>query len=264
MPASLSEIDRQMSDDDESDLTDEEVDQLAGDTSDSDEPDSDMDEMDRVSRYLSSDDTPSVASDRSLGSCACCELPLGGNTEVQSRAFRCGDCAALQCERCCYDIHVCVPEHPLREWDARLDEWFRTDIKESALSATHATLCGNCERVLASAGTTIRAGSLLCEECGLGVVCQRCCFDLHQKEPLHRVKAWSGRTWDPTTLREHGFVYNMGHHGNPCPHPDPDISSLIVREQRGYGEVQLVSDKEEWLVPRNVGAPGCLLHLESR
>ncbi|KAJ7444057.1 hypothetical protein B0H11DRAFT_1684010, partial [Mycena galericulata] len=77
-------------------------------------------------------------------------------------------------------------------------------------------------------------GSLMCDECGFGVTCQSCCFEVHQKAPLHCVKMWNGKTWEPTVLRDHGFVYNMGHQGNPCPHPDRDISSLLVLHYNGH------------------------------
>ncbi|KAJ7444058.1 hypothetical protein B0H11DRAFT_2250193 [Mycena galericulata] len=144
MPSTLSEINEEPSDDEESSLTDEEVDQLASDTSDFEERDCEIVETAYVAEYLSSDDTPLVASDRFLGTCKYCELALGGNT-AGGRAFRCNECAALQCEGCCYDIHVCRPEHRLLEWDAHQDEWFRTNVEDSGLSDTHTTRCGNCD-----------------------------------------------------------------------------------------------------------------------
>ncbi|KAJ7021338.1 hypothetical protein C8F04DRAFT_1195583 [Mycena alexandri] len=52
--------------------------------------------------------------------------------------------------------------------------------------------------------------------------------EAHATLPLHTLQRWAGRRWKKATLREIGFVYQMGHGGNACEVPAPEISSLMV------------------------------------
>ncbi|KAJ7430890.1 hypothetical protein B0H11DRAFT_2262791 [Mycena galericulata] len=246
MPSSLSEIDAEVSDDD----SDQEVDQLAEDPdahqledkeSDGNDPDDEnMDDKENMDDQDSDDDSM----DGELGRCEHCSLPLGHNTRKPSRVFRCGACESdLQCEKCCHSIHMCKPDHPLQEWDSTADyganAWFNTRFKQTGLISAHATRCGVCKTVVAPEARKIPWWVLLCEECGCGVMCQSCCFKKHKSAPLHRVKHWSGKCWETTTLREHGFVYQMGHGGETCPHPDKFVSSLLVIALTGVVRIHL-------------------------
>ncbi|KAJ7432262.1 hypothetical protein B0H11DRAFT_1940830 [Mycena galericulata] len=128
MPATLSEINEEVSDSD----AEEEIDELAGDPdaasgiSDAEMKDANPDENgDSGSDGNKSDATDSDTADVEdwLGRCDYCNLPLGHNTRVPSRVFRCRRCkSGLQCETCCHKIHVCKPEHPLEEWDPTADD----------------------------------------------------------------------------------------------------------------------------------------------
>ncbi|KAJ7437064.1 hypothetical protein B0H11DRAFT_2255627 [Mycena galericulata] len=250
MPATLSEINEEVSDSD----AEEEIDELAGDPdaasgiSDAEMKDANPDENgDSGSDGNKSDATDSDTADVEdwLGRCDYCNLPLGHNTRVPSRVFRCRRCkSGLQCETCCHKIHVCKPEHPLEEWDPTADDgepasWFTTKLKQTGLISTHPTCCGVCETVIAPPRCKIPGWALLCEECGCGLMCQRCCFKKHEKAPLHWVMSWNGNFWEKTSLREHGFVYKMGHGGDPCPHPEKFVSSLLVIGYTGVNRIHL-------------------------
>ncbi|KAJ7441799.1 hypothetical protein B0H11DRAFT_2251860 [Mycena galericulata] len=267
MPASLSQIHEEISDTD----TDEEIDELANDPDAASLVpalfDTDMEDADdqngsggengsdgnKGSDGDNSDasDPDAMDDDQWLGRCDYCDLPLGHNTRVPSRVFRCRKCKSdLQCESCCHTIHVCKPSHPLEEWDPTVDAddpevWFETRFRQTGLVSAHPTCCGVCKMVLALPGRKIPGWALLCEECGCGVMCQQCCFKKHEKAPLHWVKSWNGNFWEQTTLREHGFVYKMGHGGDPCPHPDKFVSSLLVIGFSGANRIHLRMDGTE-------------------
>ncbi|KAF8994209.1 hypothetical protein BDZ89DRAFT_1150195 [Hymenopellis radicata] len=42
----------------------------------------------------------------------------------------------------------------------------------------------------------------------------------HQRCALHRVKIWRNGSWEATTLRDMGLVFQVGHSGAPCRHPE--------------------------------------------
>ncbi|KAJ7430103.1 hypothetical protein B0H11DRAFT_2264339 [Mycena galericulata] len=197
MPASLSEIDVEISD------AESEEDELADDPDahrslelDDNDNDKTSDEhsTDSVLRRITFDDNASDDSmDGELGRCEYCSRPLGHNTHAPSRVFRCRECESeLQCEKCCHAIHVCKRNHHLQEWDATVEygenTWFDTRFKQTSLVSKYATRCGVCQSVVAPEARKIPWWALLCEECGCGVMCQRCCFKKHEKHPLHSVK----------------------------------------------------------------------------
>ncbi|KAJ7439190.1 hypothetical protein B0H11DRAFT_2254124 [Mycena galericulata] len=184
MPASLSEIDAKMSDaeSEKDELADDPDAHRTTDDYDDDKPSKDDEGLDENKACEACDDDKASdngeASDDSmdgeLGRCEYCSLPLGHNTRKPSRVFRCRECECeLQCKKCCHSIHVCKPNHHL----------------ETGLVSKYATCCGVCKIVLAPEARRIPWWALLCEECGCGVMCQRCCFKKHEKHPLHVVKA---------------------------------------------------------------------------
>ncbi|KAJ7665825.1 hypothetical protein DFH06DRAFT_1322977 [Mycena polygramma] len=170
----------------------------------------------------------SVEDEELLGRCDYCTAPLIRNPPLASRAFMCGRCDSLQCGRCCHTIHVCKPDHVLLEWDAEEEQWLATQLSDTDLSSKHPTLCGACEEVVTPEGARLPRGTVKCRACECGVLCRECCFKKHEQEPLHEIEKWNGNFWEKTTLRQVGFVYQMGHHGGPCPAPDRKVASLIV------------------------------------
>ncbi|KAJ7601386.1 hypothetical protein DFH06DRAFT_1152167 [Mycena polygramma] len=237
MVASLSEIDNEKTDSDSEMDTDEEL--AALESTDSGE---ELSDMDTSSGPLANYDTDPDAS-----------------------------APSLQCESCCHSIHVCRLGHELTEWQSSTGEWIKTNLKDSGLCLKYPTLCGVCDRVLAEQGGRLLRSALWCQYCEYGVMCQSCCFKKHAKAPLHPVKTWAnGRYWKTTSLRKAGFVYQMGHGGATCPHPDRHLSSLLViahdgvPEQRGDVEVELGADSEERVVSVDVEPSGHLLNDESQ
>ncbi|KAJ7675663.1 hypothetical protein DFH06DRAFT_1122489 [Mycena polygramma] len=246
---SLSEIDGEETEDEmaadvpsDLELTDseEEIDQLDDDMDTSSGP-----TINVLSGWQTTSDAAeasddSAASEECIGHCEHCTLELGAGASVPSRVFKCADCDALQCESCCHTIHVCKLDHKLSEWQSSRGQWIRTTLQASNLCLKYPTLCGVCDRVLAEEGGRLLRSALWCEYCEYGVMCQRCCFEKHAKAPLHRVKTWkNGRSWKATSLREAGFVYQMGHAGESCPHPDRHISSLLVIAYEGLHRIHL-------------------------
>ncbi|KAJ7040856.1 hypothetical protein C8F04DRAFT_948131, partial [Mycena alexandri] len=69
-----------------------------------------------------------------------------------------------------------------------------------------------------------------CVRCDTGVMCRVCCREAHATLPLHTLQvSCRSMLWlAKATLREIGFVYQMGHGGNACEVPAPEISSLMV------------------------------------
>ncbi|KAJ7102965.1 hypothetical protein C8R43DRAFT_963855 [Mycena crocata] len=143
---------------------------------------------------------------RPIARCDFCHAPLGAlDAGEATRLFRCGarGCdSAFQCGSCCFEHHLCRREHPLEEWSNATDEW--------------------------------------CIECNSGLLCRRCCKEEHECEPLHNLKVWNEQSWEVTSLREIGFVYQMGHKGDPCQSPTPFVHSLLVIDLKGCHRLDLL------------------------
>nr|GAT46263.1 predicted protein [Mycena chlorophos] len=95
-----------------------------------------------------------------------------------------------------------------------------------------------------------------CIQCGQYLLCEQCVRVRHQRMPLHSVKAWNGDFWDRCELFAAdrgvrskagssqnnddgpdgvflGMIYQLGHHGGPCPLPEPTVRSLTVIHTTG-------------------------------
>ncbi|KAJ6454919.1 hypothetical protein C8R47DRAFT_1228440 [Mycena vitilis] len=195
----------------------QEMDQLAGD--------GDTDSMEGVETFHHSSDTSMCTSDDEfelVGRCDYCSLPLGSSEKGASRAYRCAECESMQCDSCCHTIHVCKPNHVLLEWHAGAGKWIETLLENTNLPSKFAVMCGVCDAIVAEPDHELPAGTILCEACTCGVLCVSCCLKKHVTEPLHEIKTWSqnGNRWKTSTLRQLGYVYQMGHGGKRCPLPD--------------------------------------------
>ncbi|KAG1831094.1 hypothetical protein EV424DRAFT_1314687, partial [Suillus variegatus] len=47
-----------------------------------------------------------------------------------------------------------------------------------------------------------------------------CIVNAHQFLPFHKVQEWTGKCFNDTLLEELGFIWHMGHGGQPCPFSD--------------------------------------------
>ncbi|KAJ6493720.1 hypothetical protein C8R47DRAFT_1213989 [Mycena vitilis] len=56
--------------------------------------------------------------------------------------------------------------------------------------------------------------------------------------PLHLLQVWKGQYWDPTTLRELGLVYQLGHEGSPCLVPASETRSMTIIHTNGIHQIR--------------------------
>jgi len=65
--------------------------------------------------------------------------------------------------------------------------------------------------------------SVRCMDCfGRSFLCRDCMVTSHQNLPFHRVEAWNGRCFVPSSLFDQGFILHVGHGGRVCPGPEEE------------------------------------------
>ncbi|KIJ15242.1 hypothetical protein PAXINDRAFT_57201, partial [Paxillus involutus ATCC 200175] len=65
---------------------------------------------------------------------------------------------------------------------------------------------------------SISQGIIRCKTCvGHHGWCKPCAVKMHKYLPFHRLEAWKGFCYEDTSLCELGFVWFLGHGGEPCP-----------------------------------------------
>ncbi|KAJ7121211.1 hypothetical protein C8R46DRAFT_1238477 [Mycena filopes] len=172
------------------------------------------------------------------GECGFCSAPLGSMAAAPSRIFRCSSCQAdILCASCCYDMHVCNQSHILEEYLVEEKVWTSSSLQRTGLHMHFTMNCGSCGTVVAAAGKREPdIGTLACPECKDSLRCQDCCILDHAASPLHGVRMWNGRYWERFSLRDIGFVYNMGHEGRVCRSPEA-VSTLIVITLHGLVKI---------------------------
>jgi hypothetical protein len=161
-----------------------------------------------VPKTLSQIDQESDAEDDDAtgGNCDFCGDAVGPKVEVQRRFFRCIDCGTcLQCENCCFEMHLCHPRHQLevsefnvllyvhttltrfKEWKVDTQEWLAIMLEDTGLHKKYAMHCSSCCKVISRAGEPMAIGTLICRQCGGdGLLCEECCVEDHASKPLHR------------------------------------------------------------------------------
>ncbi|KAI5989846.1 hypothetical protein EDC04DRAFT_2588181, partial [Pisolithus marmoratus] len=78
-------------------------------------------------------------------------------------------------------------------------------------------------------------GSIRCMSCtNVHAWCGPCAVKAHRNLPFHKVQRWNGTHYQATSLMELGFLWHMGHGGDPCPQsledPDPEGSGYVTGE----------------------------------
>ncbi|KAI6117023.1 hypothetical protein EDD16DRAFT_1520223 [Pisolithus croceorrhizus] len=76
-------------------------------------------------------------------------------------------------------------------------------------------------------------GSVWCMSCaGVHAWCGPCAVKAHRTLPFHKVQRWNGAHYQPTSLMDLGFLWHIGHGGDPCPcngsDPDPEESGYVT------------------------------------
>ncbi|KAI6111661.1 hypothetical protein EDD16DRAFT_1485659 [Pisolithus croceorrhizus] len=76
-------------------------------------------------------------------------------------------------------------------------------------------------------------GSVWCMSCaGVHAWCGPCAVKAHRNLPFHKVQRWNGAHYQPTSLMDLGFLWHIGHGGDPCPcnwsNPDPEESGHVT------------------------------------
>ncbi|KAG1838554.1 hypothetical protein F4604DRAFT_1499765, partial [Suillus subluteus] len=47
--------------------------------------------------------------------------------------------------------------------------------------------------------------------------CRTCVLKAHQSLPFHKLQQWNGKFFKDTSFSELGYIWYMGHGGQPCP-----------------------------------------------
>ncbi|KZV78429.1 hypothetical protein EXIGLDRAFT_633970 [Exidia glandulosa HHB12029] len=70
-------------------------------------------------------------------------------------------------------------------------------------------------------------------------LCEQCVKDAHKHAPFHDIQVWRNNCFSRITLASIGFVVNLGHDGDPCPHgAAKSTSKYTVLHEGGIHEVQ--------------------------
>ncbi|KAJ6491118.1 hypothetical protein C8R45DRAFT_1096639 [Mycena sanguinolenta] len=175
------------------------------------------------------------------GNCDFCSVRLGPKAEIWRRFFRCLDCGScILCDTCMHDLHISKQAHHLEEWNTTTQRWIATKFADTGLHARYATHCSSCCEAINKAGERMPSRTLMCCECGDGVLCKACCIENHASKPLHFVQSWNGCSWDKLLLKDIGFVYQMGHDGRACAQSETAVSSLLVLDICGPVSIRYI------------------------
>ncbi|KAJ7858228.1 hypothetical protein B0H14DRAFT_3085090 [Mycena olivaceomarginata] len=113
--------------------------------------------------------------------------------------------------------------------DFFLDELVRHDgFGDHGGPKIRCTLCPQCYTHGDAGPDAVRI--FKCRQCGEFLQCKGCCIAGHAKTPLHFIEEWNGEFWVDISLRDLGYVYQLGHGGLPCRFPDPRLLTMTVIE----------------------------------
>ncbi len=91
---------------------------------------------------------------------------------------------------------------------------------------------------------TCGSGSLSqyrCRSCHLRPPsCPQCIKTTHHHLPFHRIEKWNGHYFEKTSLCNLGFVFSLGHSGEPCPNQlEIAFRKVIVVDVNSYHDIDL-------------------------
>ncbi|KAJ7459127.1 hypothetical protein B0H11DRAFT_2242697 [Mycena galericulata] len=67
--------------------------------------------------------------------------------------------------------------------------------------------------------------------------CTPCIAIAHEQLPTHRLEEWVENRWEPRTLRDVGYIQQLGHEGLPCPKPSFLITVRLLHLPDGMQEL---------------------------
>ncbi|KAI6118046.1 hypothetical protein F5141DRAFT_1000067, partial [Pisolithus sp. B1] len=110
----------------------------------------------------------------------------------------------------------------IREWLPQRAEYLNIILEGEQLAKG-----GICEQCFEA------EGSVQCMSCaGVHAWCSPCTVKVHRNLPFHKVQRWNGAHYQPTSLMDLGFLWHIGHGGDPCPcnwsDPDPEESGYVT------------------------------------
>ncbi|KAK1221816.1 hypothetical protein PQX77_015369 [Marasmius sp. AFHP31] len=122
---------------------------------------------------------------------------------------------------------------PLLTWkQSHRDEYLDWHLVTEGRGRLFNNLCSRCD----TPNPNFR-----CLDCfGLRVVCQGCLLKTHADEPLHRIQEWSLDYFKPTTLKNLGLRYQLGHYpGVRCASPVISSQDFVVMDWNGLHSITL-------------------------
>ncbi|KAJ7055432.1 hypothetical protein C8F01DRAFT_1211630 [Mycena amicta] len=131
-------------------------------------------------------------------------------------------------------------DDPMKLWRYEKHVFLEHLVRHDGLGDDHAgPACSLCH---APYGSTTRM--FRCEPCGQFLQCQRCLEERHELQPLHPIKEWTGKFWEPAALHQTHVgdkssrslqgVYQLGHQGQPCVNPaSAEPQTMVVLDVRG-------------------------------
>lgn len=95
----------------------------------------------------------------------------------------------------------------LRDWIPHRPHYLFEMLRMEA--PPHGRKCQSC---------MVNDGLIRCLDCfGHPMFCGTCTLNSHKRLPFHKIEAWNGKCFLPSTLHALGLVIHLGHGGNECP-----------------------------------------------
>ncbi|KAJ3535047.1 hypothetical protein NM688_g7034 [Phlebia brevispora] len=119
----------------------------------------------------------------------------------------------------------------LNEW-TRLRDFFLNEFLwlEGPRNANMA--CAHCKR------GDDNDGVYRCKDCvGEQLLCKRCCVKSHKHNPFHHIEFWNGHFFELTSLKNIGFILQLGHSSGSCKNPVAGPCDFVVIHTNGLHEV---------------------------
>ncbi|KAJ7126591.1 hypothetical protein C8R43DRAFT_1211351 [Mycena crocata] len=170
------------------------------------------------------------------GQCDVCRIPLGPHVDCEARAFRCCDSVAQNCTWA--EFNHCTLFNAdsiqiMQEWQSNTRAWGeRKKLNETEWAYELVKNCGACSKEIAPGKSPMPPDVVF-----PGTVQNLCTVSIRV------IDAQLGQIWEDgwqeSTLREEGFVYQLGHNGRACLSPEEPSRPLLLIGLEGSQTVQV-------------------------